>query len=163
MPQSEAESQRYTEILTRSTRLMYHACVRPGAASAKVCVRGKPFFRACLIGPVACYSRPLYHHKSICGERSRLLPRKGLEPPRCCHHWYLKPARLPIPPSGRSTARASVSRRRASALPGCVEQGGWNVASQTLPMALVVVHDAQRVEMTLLNGRQFEAQLVVTP
>ncbi len=32
---------------------------------------------------------------------SAALPRKGLEPPRCCHHWYLKPARLPIPPSGR--------------------------------------------------------------
>ncbi len=33
-----------------------------------------------------------------------LVPRKGLEPPRPCGHWYLKPARLPIPPSGRRTA-----------------------------------------------------------
>jgi hypothetical protein len=29
------------------------------------------------------------------------LPKKGLEPPRPCGHWYLKPARLPIPPPGR--------------------------------------------------------------
>src|SRR5215207_4551199 len=35
---------------------------------------------------------------------SRLLavvPRAGVEPARCCHHWCLRPARLPIPPSGQ--------------------------------------------------------------
>lgn len=26
----------------------------------------------------------------------------GLEPPRPCGHWHLKPARLPIPPLARS-------------------------------------------------------------
>ena len=29
----------------------------------------------------------------------------GLEPPRCCHHWHLKPARLPIPPLARSSKK----------------------------------------------------------
>ena len=29
-----------------------------------------------------------------------MVPRRGLEPPRPLGHWYLKPARLPIPPSG---------------------------------------------------------------
>ena len=28
------------------------------------------------------------------------MPRRGLEPPRPNGHWHLKPARLPIPPSG---------------------------------------------------------------
>ena len=27
-----------------------------------------------------------------------MVPRRGLEPPRGCPHWHLKPARLPIPP-----------------------------------------------------------------
>ena len=32
----------------------------------------------------------------------KLLMRMGrLELPQCCHHWYLKPARLPIPPHPR--------------------------------------------------------------
>ena len=26
------------------------------------------------------------------------VPRVGIEPTRCCHHWILNPARLPIPP-----------------------------------------------------------------
>ena len=29
-----------------------------------------------------------------------MVPRRGLEPPRPNGHWHLKPARLPIPPSG---------------------------------------------------------------
>ena len=31
---------------------------------------------------------------------SKVVPRRGLEPPRLLHHWHLKPARLPIPPPG---------------------------------------------------------------
>ena len=31
------------------------------------------------------------------------VPGGGLEPPRSCEHWHLKPARLPIPPPGRAT------------------------------------------------------------
>lgn len=27
-----------------------------------------------------------------------LVPKAGIEPARCCHHWILNPARLPIPP-----------------------------------------------------------------
>src|SRR6201991_5035066 len=30
----------------------------------------------------------------------RMVPRKGLEPSRPLSHWHLKPARLPIPPTG---------------------------------------------------------------
>ena len=30
------------------------------------------------------------------------VPGRGLEPPRGCPHWHLKPARLPIPPPGRA-------------------------------------------------------------
>ena len=30
-----------------------------------------------------------------------VVPRRGLEPPRPLSHWYLKPARLPIPPPGQ--------------------------------------------------------------
>ncbi len=26
------------------------------------------------------------------------MPSVGVEPTRCCHHWILSPARLPIPP-----------------------------------------------------------------
>jgi hypothetical protein len=29
-----------------------------------------------------------------------LVPRAGIEPARICIHWCLRPARLPIPPSG---------------------------------------------------------------
>ena len=29
------------------------------------------------------------------------VPRAGIEPARICIHWCLRPARLPIPPSGR--------------------------------------------------------------
>ena len=34
-----------------------------------------------------------------------MVPRRGLEPPRPCGHWHLKPARLPIPPSGHCGVR----------------------------------------------------------
>ncbi len=30
-----------------------------------------------------------------------LVPGAGIEPARYCYHWCLRPARLPIPPSGR--------------------------------------------------------------
>ena len=33
-------------------------------------------------------------------KRIRMVPRRGLEPPRPFDHWHLKPARLPIPPPG---------------------------------------------------------------
>src|SRR2546427_11949844 len=38
------------------------------------------------------------------------MPKGGLEPPRACAHWLLKPARLPVPPlrpvwNGESTPR----------------------------------------------------------
>ena len=42
------------------------------------------------------------------------LPKKGLEPPRPCGHWYLKPARLPIPPPGRSRRRFRTGASEAS-------------------------------------------------
>ena len=41
-----------------------------------------------------------------------LVPRRGLEPPRPLGHWYLKPARLPIPPSGHRCRRARFKLRR---------------------------------------------------
>ena len=41
-----------------------------------------------------------------------MVPRRGLEPPRPCGHWHLKPARLPIPPSGHGLV---VGRLRAVA------------------------------------------------
>ncbi len=34
--------------------------------------------------------------------KRRLVPRRGLEPPRPFGHWHLKPARLPIPPPGQA-------------------------------------------------------------
>ena len=34
--------------------------------------------------------------------RCDVVPRRGLEPPLPCENWHLKPARLPIPPSGRN-------------------------------------------------------------
>src|SRR6266487_2369655 len=30
-----------------------------------------------------------------------IMPKGGLEPPRACAHWLLKPARLPVPPLRR--------------------------------------------------------------
>ena len=35
---------------------------------------------------------------------SLLVPRAGVEPARTCVHWCLRPARLPIPPSGQELA-----------------------------------------------------------
>ena len=43
-----------------------------------------------------------------------MVPRRGLEPPRPCGHWHLKPARLPIPPPGHS--RRSWNDRSKSAV-----------------------------------------------
>src|SRR5206468_12183168 len=33
------------------------------------------------------------------------MPKGGLEPPRACAHWLLKPARLPVPPLRRGLLR----------------------------------------------------------
>jgi hypothetical protein len=38
-----------------------------------------------------------------------MVPRTGLEPARRCQHWSLKPARLPIPPSGQEGMSLGVS------------------------------------------------------
>ncbi len=38
----------------------------------------------------------------------RMVPRRGLEPPRGCPHWHLKPARLPIPPPRHEVSAAAV-------------------------------------------------------
>ena len=41
--------------------------------------------------------------RPACGSLSintSYVPRTGVEPARPCGHWSLKPARLPIPPSG---------------------------------------------------------------
>ena len=38
---------------------------------------------------------------------AKLLPRRGLEPPRSYLHLHLKQARLPIPPSRRITKKAN--------------------------------------------------------
>ncbi len=38
------------------------------------------------------------------------MPKGGLEPPRACAHWLLKPARLPVPPLRRRKGTANVSR-----------------------------------------------------
>lgn len=37
----------------------------------------------------------------LSGLKPLFVPRGGLEPPRPCEHWHLKPARLPIPPPGQ--------------------------------------------------------------
>ena len=42
-----------------------------------------------------------------------VVPRRGLEPPRPLSHWYLKPARLPIPPPGHRCVG-----------PRCIARGG---------------------------------------
>src|SRR5713101_1783137 len=34
------------------------------------------------------------------------MPKGGLEPPRACAHWLLKPARLPVPPLRRDSEEA---------------------------------------------------------
>src|SRR5206468_6538379 len=39
-----------------------------------------------------------------------IMPKGGLEPPRACAHWLLKPARLPVPPLRRRKGTANVSR-----------------------------------------------------
>src|SRR5690606_32352086 len=38
-----------------------------------------------------------------CPGRLTVVREGGLEPPRPCGHWHLKPARLPIPPLARAT------------------------------------------------------------
>src|ERR1700692_3815247 len=48
-------------------------------------------------------------------QESKNVPRKGLEPPQPCGHWYLKPARLPIPPPGQG---AEISVQAGAAPPG---------------------------------------------
>src|SRR5262245_60557055 len=49
-----------------------------------------------------------------------MVPRRRLELPRPCGHWYLKPARLPIPPPGR---RSRCGRVRPERRVG--RGGGW--------------------------------------
>ncbi len=39
-----------------------------------------------------------------------LVRMRGLEPPRPCGHWHLKPARLPIPPSGHEALELEPQR-----------------------------------------------------
>src|SRR5258707_11049813 len=39
------------------------------------------------------------------------MPKGGLEPPRACAHWLLKPARLPVPPLRRGLGTANIRPR----------------------------------------------------
>src|SRR5205807_9927978 len=39
-----------------------------------------------------------------------LVPKGGLEPPRACTHWLLKPARLPVPPLRRFLRNGNLDR-----------------------------------------------------
>ena len=69
---------------------------------------------SCLIRPSNVRVYQFRHlgrcHRDVGSEG--LVPREGLEPTRPCGHWYLKPARLPIPPPRHGPAR---DRHRPSA------------------------------------------------
>ncbi len=56
-----------------------------------------------------------------CADCCGLVPRRGLEPPRGCPHWHLKPARLPIPPPRPRCCLAS-----RGGYPPEARQGAWN-------------------------------------
>ena len=48
---------------------------------------------------------------------NELVRKGGLEPPQCCHHWNLNPARLPIPPlpqAEQGTEKATLQIRSLS-------------------------------------------------
>lgn len=46
-----------------------------------------------------------------------IVPGAGVEPARYCYHWCLRPARLPIPPSGLSTEIRNL--RQVAKVPIC--------------------------------------------
>src|SRR5690242_1223333 len=43
------------------------------------------------------------------------MPKGGLEPPRACTHWLLKPARLPVPPLRPDVPLQGANNRRCEA------------------------------------------------
>ena len=52
---------------------------------------------------IYCYLICIKHKlPTVIGEELRVVPGAGIEPARDCSHWFLRPTRLPIPPSGRS-------------------------------------------------------------
>ena len=53
--------------------------------------------------PGALQKQKIPRHRRNDVSRQHTVPGGGLEPPRSCEHWHLKPARLPIPPPGRAT------------------------------------------------------------
>ena len=67
-------------------------------ADRLVYARGEWFRTALTSSPFALLS-------DLRSEEGKMVPRRGLEPPRPCGHWHLKPARLPIPPPGRPVRR----------------------------------------------------------
>src|SRR5205809_4173988 len=64
--------------------------------------------------PVLC-GEPLRRVRSAPSSRlpARVfrMPKGGLEPPRACAHWLLKPARLPVPPLRQVGGRMIETRR----------------------------------------------------
>src|SRR4051795_8212945 len=62
--------------------------------------RNRPAGLRTVLGPLRGKSRA----------RTRVVPRKGLEPSRPLSHWHLKPARLPIPPPGPAPVTTDRSR-----------------------------------------------------
>src|SRR5205807_6176212 len=62
-------------------------------------------------------AQPARRDRCVGGERGSdtaeilaVMPKGGLEPPRACAHWLLKPARLPVPPLRRGSGTANLRR-----------------------------------------------------
>src|SRR3954447_7830580 len=52
------------------------------------------------------------------GSFTAQMPKGGLEPPRACAHWLLKPARLPVPPL-RQTKKINRTRPERQRIACC--------------------------------------------
>ena len=61
---------------------------------ASVSVRVRVFSEDTEKNRVSCLALALHSH-------SVFVPGAGIEPAQPCGHWFLRPARLPIPPSGQ--------------------------------------------------------------
>ncbi len=51
----------------------------------------------------------IQNNNSRLNQTGVVVPSKGLEPSRPCGHWSLKPARLPIPPTGLAEGKYTIS------------------------------------------------------
>ena len=106
---------------------------------------------------------PALHSQGDCS-KPPMVREGGLEPPRPCRHWHLKPARLPIPPLAHVGSREPTSREY-HAPPPCSNQdrrGARDAADSPVPSGFPVSrappgdHSGRVANMALPIGEPWE-------